>query len=329
MSDPKSKASKTSEGKDRIPLGTRRLVGYGYVVVFLFFMMFFLFLAEARKVNPGLDTPRWSLLLAGILVLPLFLPALRYVAPYIKSIKVSDVEVSFIQAEVTSYSLATLTAQLKAPTDQVNAPEFAQMMAVSYSRFIVETLQEVKRTRDEVLVVDLGKGTAWIPPNLYFLALLAADKTSVRQIAFVETRHNAGAFVGMCFPDDLRKALAQKFPVLQEAAEKSNYQQLPLDYSLGAEYFQALQNLYGATPAPTSPRESWLTSSSLFALVGPFIQRHRIESRETLTESDYRQILDSDYPYTAVVEDEELESLISRDKVALLVARKLVAKSSV
>ena len=81
--------------KDRIPLGTRRLVGYGYLVIFVFFAVFFLFLAEARKVNPGLDTPRWSLLLAGILVLPLFLPAFKYVAPYIKSVKISELEVSF------------------------------------------------------------------------------------------------------------------------------------------------------------------------------------------------------------------------------------------
>jgi len=101
MSDPKPTVSKmpekkeTPEKKDRIPLGTRRLVGYGYLVIFIFFAVFFLFLAEARKVNPGLDTPRWSLLLAGILVLPLFLPAFKYVAPYIKSVKISELEVSF------------------------------------------------------------------------------------------------------------------------------------------------------------------------------------------------------------------------------------------
>ena len=118
MSDSKSNVSKMPEKKDRIPLGSMRLIGYGYLVVCVFFAVFFLFLAEARKVSPSLDTPRWSLLLAGILVLPLFLPALKYVAPYIKSIKISDVEVSFVQAEVTSYSLTTLTAQLKAPTDQ-------------------------------------------------------------------------------------------------------------------------------------------------------------------------------------------------------------------
>ena len=44
-------------------------------------------------------------------------------------------------------------------------------------------------------------------------------------------------------------------------------------------------------------------------------------------QADYRQILRSDYPYTAVVQDEQLESLISRDRVALLVARGLVAKA--
>ena len=54
----------------------------------------------------------------------------------------------------------------------------------------------------------------------------------------------------MCFPEDLGKAMAQKFPVLQEAAEKSNYQQLPLDYSLGAEYFQALQNFVRRDSCP-------------------------------------------------------------------------------
>src|SRR5258707_4528470 len=72
MSDSKPNVSKMPEKKEmpekksRIPLGPRRLVGYGYLVIFVFFAVFFLFLAEARKVNPGLDTPRWSLLLAGL-----------------------------------------------------------------------------------------------------------------------------------------------------------------------------------------------------------------------------------------------------------------------
>jgi hypothetical protein len=111
-----------------------------------------------------------------------------------------------MQAEVASYSLATLTVQLKTPTDQVSAPEFANMMAISYSRFIIDTIKAVRLTKDEVLVVDLGTGAAWIPPNLYFLSSLAVDRTSVRQIVFVETRHIESVFVGMCFPGELQQA---------------------------------------------------------------------------------------------------------------------------
>ncbi len=333
MSDPKPNVSKmpekkeTPEKKDRIPLGTRRLVGYGYLVIFIFFAVFFLFLAEARKVNPGLDTPRWALLLAGILVLPLFLPAFKYVAPYIKSVKISELEVSFAQVEIAAYPLTALADQLRTAAAQVSAPEY-ETIIISLSSVIIDAIKAVQTTKDEILVVDLREGNVWIPPNLYLLTSLAADRTSVRQIAFVETHHEEEVFVGMCFPDDLREALAQKFPVLQEAAEKSNYQQLALDYPLGHTYFQVLKNLHPPIPPGVPRQEIWLTSSSLFALAGTYIHRQKIESKESLTEDDYRKILRSDYPYTAVVNDEKLESLINRDTVALLVARNQVAKSS-
>jgi len=52
-------------------------------------------------------------------------------------------------------------------------------------------------------------------------------------------------------------------------------------------------------------------------------RRQKIECKESLAESDYKLILNSNYPYTAVVKDELLDSLISRDRVALLVARNL------
>ncbi|HEY6127278.1 MAG TPA: hypothetical protein VIW23_03765 [Candidatus Acidoferrum sp.] len=307
--------------------GALPLIGYGYLVVVLFLVVFFLSLPNVVRLSPELNNPRWSLLIALMLVLPLLLPAFKYVAPYVKSIKISDVEVSFAQVEVVGTSLTTLAEQLKTAAAQINAPEYASMMT-SYSSVIIETIKEVQKTKDEVLVVDLREGNAWIPPNLYFLASLAADRTAVRQVAFVETRHAEEAFVGMCFPDDLRKVLAQKFPVLNQAAEQSKYQQLPLDQIIGLQYFQALHNLYAASPGSTSPKDSWLDSAQLFALAGSYIQRQKIECKESLTECDYRLILNSNYPYTAVVKDELLESLISRDRVALLVARNLAAKST-
>jgi hypothetical protein len=294
--------AKTADSKRAAATGRRAnftmlpLIGYGYLVAFLFLAIFLVSLARATKLSASLSSPRWPLLIAVILVLPLLLPAFKYVAPYIKTIKISDFEVSFMQAEVASYSLATLTGQLRTPTEQVSAPEFANMMAVSYSRFIIDTIKAVRLTKDEVLVVDLGTGTAWIPPNLYFLSLLVADRTSVRQIVFVETRHLEGVFVGMCFPGELQQALGQKFPVLQKAAEQSKSQQLPLDYVVGSAYFEALRDLYAKIAPSLSSRDSWLNSGTLFALTGSSIQRQKIESKESLTEADYRQILRSDYP---------------------------------
>src|SRR5439155_15829560 len=142
-------------------------------------------------------------------------------------------------------------------------------MMTSLSSVIIDTIKDVQNTKDEILVVDLREGNAWIPPNLYFLASLAAERTSVRQIAFVERRPVEEVFVGMCFPEDLKRALAQKFPVLQKAAEQSDYQRLAVLNDLRAAYFQALHNLYISTAPAASPRDSWLNSSKLFALAGP------------------------------------------------------------
>jgi hypothetical protein len=156
------------------------LIGYGYLIVFLFLVMFSLSLSNVVRLSPGLSNPRWSLLIALVLVLPLLLPAFKYVAPYVRSIKISDVEVSFAQVEVVSSPLTALAEQLKTAAAEVNAPEYASMMT-SYSSVIIDSIKEVQKTKDEILVVDLREGNAWIPPNLYFLASLAADRLIVHR----------------------------------------------------------------------------------------------------------------------------------------------------
>jgi hypothetical protein len=326
MTNRRTSVDKNGKGNSTA-LNVPRLIGYGYLVVGLFLTMFFLAVVEIGKVSPSLNTPRWALLIAMVLVLPLLVPAFKYVAPFVKSVKISDFEVSFAQVEIVSSPRTALAEQLKTTSAQVSAPEYASMMT-SYSSVIIDAIREVQTTGDEVLVVDLREGNAWVPPNLYFLSSLAAERTSVRQIAFIETRHVEGVFVGMCFPEDLKKALAQRFPVLQQAADQSNYQNLPLDQTVGAQFFQALRTLYATSAQAISPRDTWLNASTLFALAGPSIRREKIEAKEFLNEEDYRRILRGDYPYTAVVQDEQLESLISRDQVALLVARDLVARSA-
>src|SRR5712692_275368 len=159
MSDAKSNAGKTSDKSDRKPINMLRLIGYGYLVVLLFLTAFFILLAEPARLNPSLGNPRWPLLIAGILVLPLLLPAFRYVAPYVKSVKISDIEVSFTQVEVVSPPLTALAEQLKIPAGQGSAPESAAMMT-SLSSLIIDTIKDVQSTKDEILVVDLREGNA-------------------------------------------------------------------------------------------------------------------------------------------------------------------------
>jgi hypothetical protein len=302
-----------------------RLIAYGYAVVFIFLAIFIVGARDGAQLSPTLDSPKWALIVAFIFILPLLFPAIRYLAPYIKSIKFSDFEVTFTEIQVTSFSLAVLADQLKTAAEQASAPEYASMMT-SYSSLIVDTLKAVQTTKDEILVVDFRDGKTWIPPNLYFLASLACDKTSVRQIAFVETRHVEEAFVGMSSPEELRDQLGAQLPLLKKAADQSNYRQVPLEQA-GSSFFTALANLYKTAGQNAPVREMWLTSSRLFNLAGPVLHRDKIERKDSLSQDDLIQILQSTQPYTAVVKDEQLMYLISRGTLALLIARELAAKS--
>ena len=302
-----------------------RRVAYGYAIVFVFLAVFIVGAIEAAKLSPTLGNPKWALIIAFIFIFPLLLPAMQYLAPYLKSIKISDFEVTFAEIQVTAFSLATLAAQLKAVPEQVSAPEYASMMT-SYSSVILNTIGAVQTTKDEILIVDLRDGKTWIPPNLYFLATLAWDRTSVRQIAFVETRHVEGAFVGMSSPEELRDQLGAHLPLLKQAADQSNYRQLPLEQA-GPSFFGALAALYNTTGQNAPVQEMWLTSSRLFLLAGPALYRDSVEWKESLSRDDLGQILRSPHLYTAVVKDEQLMSLISRGRLALLIAQELAAKS--
>src|SRR5712692_1196512 len=115
----KAKRCKTSDKGSKRGTNMLGLIGYSYLVALLFVAVFFL-LANAPKPNSSLSNPRWSLLIAVVLILPLLLPGVKYVAPYVRSVKISDFEVSFAQVEVVSSPLTTLAEQLKTASAQVS-----------------------------------------------------------------------------------------------------------------------------------------------------------------------------------------------------------------
>jgi hypothetical protein len=304
-----------------------QMIGYGYAIVLPFLALFFISLRYLNYIHEGLGTPVWSLIVSGALVAPLLAPIIaKYVAPRIKSIKISEFEVTLSEATASNFSLKELSKQLNLDADQVTAPEYASRMT-SYSAVIIDTIKRVRETKDEVLVVDLQTGNAWIPPNLHFLASLAARRTRVEIIAFVETRHEEGAYVGACTPEELKAVLEKEFPVFQQAVSNFNLETASLDANMGGAYFSALQTLYVQTGETRPVREMWLTSAKIYGFAKGVMQRQQIAYNDTLTAEDFRQILLSKNKYTAVVDDETLISLVKRETVALFVAQSLARES--
>jgi len=318
-------ASKPGQGATRSTKNNSlRTIGLGYGVVALFLAVFLATQGLGARLHSGVGQPRWALMVAVLAIVPLFLPALiTYVLPHISSLKIPNLmEVSFAKAEAASYSLAELTSQLSGIAGDVTAPEYASMMT-SYSSVIVNTILGVRATGDTVIVVDLGEGTKWIPPNLYILALLARHHTAVRLIAFTESRRSPDCFMGMCSPQGILDGLGARFPVFKQAGDKL----LGTDQPLGAitgTYFSDLAGHYQRSPEIKTVKEMWLNGPLLSRLLGAGLYSDQVEWTEPLPEGSVRFILQNPHPYVAAVKEEQIQFFIERDRFALLVARQII-----
>ena len=313
---------------------TVRIIGGGYLMVAAFLLLFFLWLKKGETYVPGLADPKWGLLIAATLVLPLLFPGIKkHILPRVHSIKVADfLEISLQELEVRGYLSEEISQQLQAISGDST---LSQTIAVvnSYSSVILDFIKELQKSMDEVLVVDFREGKAWIPPNLYFLALMLRYRTRVRQIVFVETREAPHMFIGSSSPANLEEALGTRFPIFRKAAENCDHQQRALNLvpnqGVGATFFDALKALYSQEEGAEQVRKLWLNSTRLVELIDSgVLHRERISWKEKLALDDYQHILASVQPYVAVVRDGQLESLVSRDRLGLRAARAFVEKSS-
>ena len=75
------------------------------------------------------------------------------------------------------------------------------------------------------------------------------------------------------------------------------------------------------SPAPASPM-----NSQPFAPAGQAPAPGEDRAAGEVAGEDYARIVAAGNPYVAVVKDEELQHLISRDQVALLVARRFTGR---
>jgi hypothetical protein len=326
---PASTPARTGDGKRPADL---RWIALGYAVALLFLAVFVITVARGNSVATGLGEPRWALLIAVVLVVPVLAPTIaRTVGPRLRMVKIGDLaEFQFAGAEARAFTLDALVGHLQpaSASAELSAPEYASMMT-SLSYEITSTVARLELTREEVLVVDLRDGHSWVLPNLYFLTLLTRRRTAVRQIAFVETQQVEEAFVCMCSPDELLESMDRAHPILRQAADTVTYESLmSSNPNAGAQFFGRLQALYAAQGAANQPKEPGLTSTAIYALLGKHAHRDAIEWREPAPEAAWRTVLGSSHPYTAALEGWALLSLLSRDRMALIVAREVARRSS-
>ena len=65
-----SKRASTAGKRSRANFTMLPLIGYGYLVAFLFLAVFVASLAMATKISASLSSPRWALLIGVVLVRP-------------------------------------------------------------------------------------------------------------------------------------------------------------------------------------------------------------------------------------------------------------------
>jgi hypothetical protein len=205
--------------------------------------------------------------------------------------------------------------------------EYAGRMS-SLSSSIIDAIKTVQGAGHQVIPVDFA--THWVVPNLYFLALMAAQKTRIQQIVFVDSRLMPDRFVCMSSPDELLTALEWQRPELKEAALGARFDQHPqsVEFQAGGEFFQQLGQIYNRTPGTSNTERilPFTPESSLWTL-GTAAHRDSIQWVEPLGEKECRVILAGEYPFVAALQGNQLLFLVNRDRVAIAVARNVLRAS--
>jgi hypothetical protein len=73
-------------------------------------------------------------------------------------------------------------------------------------------------------------------------------------------------------------------------------------------------------------KEVWLSSSTLIPLLGPFANRAAVGWQETLSADTCKAVLQSPSAFVAAVQAGQLMAVLHRERIALTVARGLLAE---
>jgi hypothetical protein len=318
---------------------TAHRVAAGFLIVILFLAVFSI-LVWARQGLPkdAFQDVQWIFLLALVAVLPFFL---EYARPLVSSFEIPNLlKVDLRGLEAKSLGLKDLVdrnlidiAEAREVSPAMSSQildDFAGINLESYTNRlmsipspVIQKVMEINEKDAEILPIDLGTGKNWLFINLYFLALLSAQRTKADHFVFIETDGvRDGIFIGLVHLRDLLEVLSSEFPLLAKASEDLDYRYGRLDNSLGSDFFKALNEALKEAWYPESYKR-WVTSASLIPILGTALRTGAVEYKDELNEEDLRQILSSPARYTAVVRAGQYLFAMDREKVSLNIVRKI------
>lgn len=296
------------------PVGRRRLAVAvaGYAVLVLFALSLWL----AR----GVGGWSWSVAVAvGVVVsVPL---ALAFVYDRLAALKTPWFEIALTAATVeVAGALATALEE--------------QMLNASASPALTEAISAVLAPgAPKVVRVNLRTGPYWWSTRVYLLAALADDFTGVERFAFVEGGA-ARRYVGLASPRATRTVLAARFPEYARAyaslrANSADEPRWAVQTIVG-NWQSALweQTKPAGATAPGDPAvheelvKAYVTAAELNEWLSGVLDTGWVAWDGWPQDPRLRAtILAQDEDYVAVVHDGRLDRVVSRDALALAVAR--------
>ncbi len=297
-------------------------VRFWALIIVIFLIIFFLLLQKGDLINPELTKPIIAGFVAFLIVLPPLLPSFMvFLKDHLSGVKISltSIELQFDQLKTDEYSSKSINEAYSSLVESYHTNiEYNEVMT-SHSLKIIEAVKEVENKGNEIFRIYLDTGKIWVPQNLYLLNLLLLRLTDVQLVIFTENRKDGvpDEFVGMSSPGEIVRGLVERCPDYGEASKGLILQDL--DIEMTHKYFESLNRQSDIH----KKNLLWLDSTKLKRVLGPYLHWDKIESKEYLGEHDFRYILETSYPYVAVVKERQYKMAINRDKFATKFARKL------
>jgi hypothetical protein len=308
-------------------------------VAYVVLVMTGLIVVRASVDAVGFLTLTWILILAGLPLLPWLLPRLggflKAISPYVQSVKLGALQLDLRTVQRDAITVPSSGTLANVPNDTG---------ALSNGTKITELISALRELRrggaSPAAVIDLRDGHKWLLPNLYFLARLLELEPVVKQLVFTEIRGaEDGYLVGTCQPGDLRHGIERAVDGYATASANIPPLQTPIDFKDGVQTqllgtaFVLLENalppatvagVVGVDPARGFVSGEMLRSGVLRGIVSSVAIEVETVSGN-LSEQDARAVIEAPYRFVPATTGGRLANVIDRERVALAVARAVLA----